>query len=77
MVPLGPLNFTLAKALLDERWGGDFIVSLGKINLLTELEGYLAWVEDEIVGLVTFTQSALEIQVVSMDSFRDGIARRA
>lgn len=73
MVPLGPLNFSLAKALLEERWGGDFIVSLGKINLLKELEGYLAWVEDEIVGLVTFTQTENSLQIVSMDSFRDGI----
>lgn len=73
LVPIGPLNISLAQTLLTERWGGDCIVSLGKKYQLAELEGYLAWSEDEIVGLVTFIQSENALQVISMDSFRDGI----
>lgn len=71
--PLGPLTFSLAAQLLMERWHDTTLVSKGLARRLEDVEGYLAWLDDEIVGVVTFVQERQSIQVVSMDSFRDGL----
>ena len=66
------------KDVFTRRWGGEFIVSRGKIHRPEELEGFIGEVGDKKKGLVTFKIINKEMEIVSLDSFleRKGIGTK-
>ena len=57
------------KQVFIERWGGDFIVTRGKIYKIRELRGFIAELDNKNVGLITYKVKKGEIEIISLDSF--------
>lgn len=64
------------KDVFNKRWGGDFIVSRGKIHKPEELNGFIAQVNNKKkinnnkkIGLITFKVINQEMEIISLDSF--------
>ena len=55
-----------------EHWGGEEMISRGKIYRPDGLEGFVVEDEGEWVGLLTFTVEDGECEVTSLDSLREG-----
>jgi len=53
-----------------KNWGGDFIISRGKIHKPENLEGFIAEGDGERVGLVTINVENDELEMVSIDSLK-------
>lgn len=56
--------------LFINNWGGDFIVSRGKIQKPENLEGFIAEENGEKVGLVTLNIEEDEMEIVAMNSLK-------
>jgi ribosomal protein S18 acetylase RimI-like enzyme len=59
------------RQLLSNSWGSDFMVTKGEIHCYKELDGYLAIENDKIVGILTFRKFNDEIEIISLDSFKE------
>lgn len=57
------------KDVFARRWGGEFIVSRGKIHKPEELEGFIGEIGDKKKGVITFKIIDEEMEIVSLDSF--------
>jgi ribosomal protein S18 acetylase RimI-like enzyme len=55
-----------------EHWGGEEMVSRGRIHRPEQLDGFVVEERDEWVGLLTFTIEAGECEITSLDSLREG-----
>jgi ribosomal protein S18 acetylase RimI-like enzyme len=60
------------KNLFISNWGGDFIVSRGKIHKPDNLEGFIAQESNDKVGLVTINTENNEMEIVTIDSLSPG-----
>ena len=58
--------------LFRERWGGELVVTNGKARDASLLEGFVAEVDDEPVGLATYETRGAESELLTLDSLRDG-----
>lgn len=56
------------KDIFIEYWGGDFIVSRGKIHRLEDLQGFIAEVNNKKLGLITFKIVNKELEITSLNS---------
>ena len=56
-----------------EHWGGEIMVSRGKIYLPEQLEGFVVEDNNEWIGLLTFFITNNECEVTSIDSLRTGM----
>ncbi len=56
-----------------EHWGGENMVSRGKIYLPEQLEGFVVEDNNEWIGLLTFFITNNECEVTSIDSLRTGM----
>jgi ribosomal protein S18 acetylase RimI-like enzyme len=59
------------KKYWTEYWGGDFIVTKGQIHRFHEIEGFVAEVEGEKMGLITFEISLSELEITSLFSLSE------
>ncbi len=59
---------------LRKHWGSKFIVSNGVLHDASKLPGYVAISEGEKVGLITYRNYGEFIEIVSLNSLREGIA---
>lgn len=59
--------------LLRERWGDEIMVVHDETVRPAELPGFIAWVEGEIAGLVTYRIGGDACEATSLDSLREGI----
>jgi len=57
------------KNVFNQRWGGDFIITRGKIHKPEALDGFVAEADGEKFGLITFKITGKEMELVSLDSF--------
>jgi ribosomal protein S18 acetylase RimI-like enzyme len=55
-----------------EHWGGEEMVSRGRIHRPEQLDGFVVEERDEWVGLLTFMIEAGECEITSLDSLREG-----
>jgi ribosomal protein S18 acetylase RimI-like enzyme len=55
-----------------ERWGKDLMVAHGTVYRISELPGFVARVQGEVIGLVTYHILENACEIVSMDSTRPG-----
>ena len=58
--------------LFINNWGGDFIVSRGKVHKSDNLEGFITEEKGEKVGLVTFNIENNKMEIVTIDSLSPG-----
>lgn len=56
-------EFDFVKKVFQKRWGGDFIVSRGKIHKPESLKGFIAEIDDKNVGLITFEIKNKELEM--------------
>ncbi len=66
-------DFDDVKRLLKEHWGSEKVVSKGKIHDASTLPGFIAKAEDKILGLLTFRKENGQIEIVTLNSFAEGI----
>ena len=62
-----------AVELMRERWGSELVVTHGKARDASLLEGFVAEVDDEPVGLATYETRGAECELVTLDSSGEGI----
>lgn len=60
------------KNLFINNWGSDFIISRGKIHKPENLEGFIAEENEEKVGLATIFVENYEMELVTIDSLKQG-----
>ncbi|MDO8529768.1 MAG: GNAT family N-acetyltransferase [bacterium] len=60
------------KNIFVKNWGSDFIISRGKIHKPENLEGFIAEENGEKVGLATIFVENDEIELVTIDSLKQG-----
>lgn len=60
------------RQFLVEQWGGENIVSRGKVYRPEQLEGFVVEDNDEWIGLLMFFIEDNEFEVTSFDSLREG-----
>jgi ribosomal protein S18 acetylase RimI-like enzyme len=58
--------------LMRERWGGELVVTHGKARDASLLEGIVAEIDGEPVGLATYETRGAESELVTLDSLREG-----
>jgi GNAT superfamily N-acetyltransferase len=74
-VPVRPLDDNdrpWALELMRERWGSEVVVTHGKARDASLLEGVVAELEGEPVGLATYETRGAECELVTLDSLREG-----
>ncbi|TCP59313.1 acetyltransferase (GNAT) family protein [Tumebacillus sp. BK434] len=69
---LEPADRSWLRDFLIEHWGSPQMVYSQGIHQLDELPGFVAWQEQVPVGLITFHRTADELEIVSLDSLREG-----
>lgn len=64
-----PADLNWIKAVFKQHWGGDFIVSRGKIHKPETLDGFIAEVNGKKKGLITFKVVNQGLEITSLNSF--------
>jgi GNAT superfamily N-acetyltransferase len=57
---------------IDRRWGAPFVVAHGKLYYPNSLPGFVAEVDGEPVGLLTYHVDGLDWEIVTIDSLEPG-----
>ena len=65
---LGEADRERAAQFLNTHWGSDRIVTRGRIHQADELPGFLAEVEGELGGLLTYQIAGEACEIVSLNS---------
>ena len=61
------------RALMCEQWGGPEVVSRGRVHLPEMLPGFIARIEGEPVGLITYRIEDGEVEITTLNSLRRGV----
>lgn len=69
---LTPEDLPRLRQFWVEHWGGDFMVTRGKIYRPEQLEAFIVEDGDEWIGLLSFIIVDNELEVTSLDSLREG-----
>ncbi len=69
---LTPDDLSRLRQFWIEHWGGEEIVSRGRIYRPEQLDGFVVEDGEEWLGLLTFVIEAGECEVTSLDSLREG-----
>ncbi|MBL7159431.1 GNAT family N-acetyltransferase [Candidatus Microgenomates bacterium] len=64
-----PSDINWIKTVFNKRWGGEFIVTHGKIHKPEALDGFIAEANSEKKGLITFKITKKELEIISLDSY--------
>ena len=64
-------NRDLLKNFIENLWGSDVVVSNCVKYQISLLEGFVAYIGDEIVGLLTYRVADNALEVISIDSFQE------
>lgn len=59
--------------LLYIHWGGSLIVSRGRLHDAAALPGFIAWMDGDIIGAVTYRLDGDECEIISLDSLIEHI----
>jgi len=55
-----------------EHWGGEIVITRGNIYRPEQLDGFVVEEGDEWTGLITFICKDHEMEIISLDSLREG-----
>ena len=71
--PLANADRAWVTQLMREHWGAEEVVSRGKVHLPASLPGFVAWMDGDRVGLLTYHIGGSDCEVVTLDSLREGL----
>ena len=71
--PINQGDKAWVSSLINEMWGSVNMVVRGSIYHVNELPGFIAILEDEPVGLVTYFLEEGDCEIISLDSTIEGI----
>jgi len=74
ITPIGPADVDLALPMLTQAWGEPVVVSRGVLRDPLALPGFVARVDGEPVGLVTYHVTGDECEIVSINGYGVGAA---
>lgn len=69
---LSPADLPRLRQFWIEHWGGEEMITRGKVYRPEQLDGFVAEDGTEWVGLLTFVIEGNECEVTSLDSLREG-----
>lgn len=69
---LTPEDLSRLRAFWVQHWGGDVMVSRGRVISPEQLEGFVVETADEWRALLTFIVTDRELEVTSLDSLHEG-----
>jgi ribosomal protein S18 acetylase RimI-like enzyme len=69
---LTPNDLPRLRRFWIEHWGGEEMVSRGRVYRPEQLEGFVVQEGEECLGLLTYAIEAGECEVTSLDSLREG-----
>ncbi len=73
VVHTNDINKQVLIDLFIDNWGDDErVVSLGTYQL-SDLPGFVAYDETEIIGVITYIIRNDQIEIISLDSFRENV----
>jgi N-acetylglutamate synthase-like GNAT family acetyltransferase len=59
------------RSIFNDFWGGDIIVTKSFIHSFNDLDGFIATLNDEKVGLITYKIADKELEIVSLNSLKE------
>jgi len=62
----------MVTSFIHDQWGSNRVVSKGRVFDPSELEGFAAVADENVVGLVTFRVERDECEVVTLNSLSEG-----
>jgi len=65
---LKPTDKGLVEKIINKRWCGSFIVRKGEKVYPAELDGFIVYDNEEIIGLVTYKIEHKKLEITSIDS---------
>jgi ribosomal protein S18 acetylase RimI-like enzyme len=71
--PLTPNDQDWVSQFIREHWGDNTVISRGVVYTPSTLPGFVALLQGERVGLLTYALQGDECEVVSIDSTRSGL----
>jgi GNAT superfamily N-acetyltransferase len=71
--PLASQDREWVRQFIAEHWGAEFVVAHGRIYSPHELEGFVAVREAKILGLITYSVSNGECEIVTLNSVHPGM----
>ena len=71
IAPLESSDRRWVDGLMRERWGSDVVVAHGVVYAPAALDGFVAWDEEQRIGLVTYHLDA-GCEIVTIDSLEEG-----
>jgi GNAT superfamily N-acetyltransferase len=69
----GPGDAAWLPGFVRERWQADFVVNRGRVLRPADCPALVAWLDEERVGLLTYNIDRNGLEVVSLDSLREGV----
>ena len=70
---LADMDRPWVKELMEVEWGGSIVVSRGRVHEPSNLPGFIALDGDRPVGLVTYNIDDRSCELVTINSFKEGI----
>ena len=70
--PVAEQDRSWMRSLLRERWAGPQIVTRGRIHQADKLPGFIGWLEDRPVSLVTYHIEGDACEIISLDALEPG-----
>ena len=64
---------TWAELMLRENWGSSLVVTRGKIHHANLSDGFVAVINNEPKGLITYTMNHGDCEIVTLNSLKEGI----
>ena len=71
MIEIHPIEDQTRKTVIDfitENWGAPIVVTKGKVHSSNQLPGFIAYINGQLAGLLTYHIENQECEVVSLDS---------
>ena len=70
--PILPTDRAWIEEFYSQRWGSNRVVTRGRLHHVLELPGFIAWIGDTRMGLLTYHLGNREIEIVTVDSLESG-----
>jgi len=70
---LAEVDRSWVKEFIEVEWGGSTVVSRGQVHNPSSLPGFIALDSDRPVGLVTFNIDDKSCELVTLNSFKEGM----
>jgi GNAT superfamily N-acetyltransferase len=71
-IATGDADWEWLRRLWRDEWGGESVVSRGRIHRLADQEAVIAWIEETRVGAATYYPSYLDWELTSINAVTEG-----